>query len=95
MTTYRVNGVVLSEEEWEASCKASAKERARTEKKRKSDAAGVHPTQIKEARDLAKRQGIAIDFTPDGRAIFTSAYHRKTYLRACGIHDRNGGYGDP
>ncbi|MGH2272166.1 hypothetical protein ACQ9LF_10235 [Anaerohalosphaeraceae bacterium U12dextr] len=61
----------------------------------KSDAAGVHPSQIKEAYDHSVRIGIPTQFAPDGRAIFTGREHRKNYCRAIGLHDRNGGYGDP
>ena len=60
-----------------------------------SDAAGVHPEQIKDAREKSVRDGVPTDFTPDGRAIFTSANHRKKYCRSIGLHDRNGGYSDP
>ncbi len=61
----------------------------------KSDAAGVHPSQIGEAREHAAKVGVPTDFTPDGRAIFTSRLHRKSYCEAHGLYDRNGGYGDP
>jgi hypothetical protein len=61
----------------------------------KSDAAGVHPNQIKEAYEHSVKIGIPTQFTPDGRAIFTGKKHRKDYCRAIGLHDRNGGFGDP
>ena len=61
----------------------------------KSDAAGVHPDQIKEAHQHSIKIGIPTEFTPDGRAVFTGRKHRKDYCRAIGLHDRNGGYGDP
>lgn len=61
----------------------------------KSDAAGVHPDQIAEARSHSIKAGVPTDFTPDGRAIFTGKKHRKDYCRAIGLHDRNGGYSDP
>jgi hypothetical protein len=61
----------------------------------KSDAAGVHPNQIKEAHAHSVKIGIPTQFTPDGRAIFTGRKHRKDYCRAIGLHDRNGGFGDP
>jgi len=60
-----------------------------------SDAAGVHPDQIAEARQHSIKAGVPTEFTPDGRAIFTSRKHRKDYCRAIGLHDRNGGYSDP
>lgn len=61
----------------------------------KSDALGVHPSQIEEAREESRKMGVPTDFTKDGRAILTSARHRKRYAEAHGIYDRNGGYGDP
>jgi len=61
----------------------------------KSDAAGVHPDQIPEAKKKAAEAGIRIDFTPDGRAILESAKHRKAYCEFRSLYDRNGGYSDP
>lgn len=61
-----------------------------------SDAAGVHPDQAKEAYDHSVAAGVPTQFDREtGCAIFTSRAHRKKYLRAVGLHDRNGGYGDP
>jgi len=60
-----------------------------------SDAMGVHPDQIPEAVESAKRHGVPTDFLPDGRVEWTSPSHRKNYCRAYGVHDKNGGYGDP
>lgn len=60
-----------------------------------SDAAGVHPDQIPDAQREAKDLGVPISFHPDGRAVFTSARHRKEYCEAIGLYDRNAGYGDP
>jgi len=62
----------------------------------KSDAAGCHPDQIPEAIAAAERKGVSINFTRDGRAIFTSQKHRKEYCeRVVGLFDRSGSYGDP
>lgn len=65
-----------------------------------SDAAGVHPSQIEEARAHSIAHGVPTEFTPasqgehGGKAIFTSRKHRRDYLRICGLHDNHGGYGD-
>lgn len=59
-----------------------------------SDALGVHPDQISDARAEAERAGVRLDFTRDGRAILESRTHRRAVLRALGYHDRNGGYSD-
>lgn len=61
----------------------------------KSDALGVHPSQVNEARKESVRLGVPTDFTPDGRAILKDRKHRKKYAEAKGYYDRNGGYGDP
>lgn len=60
-----------------------------------SDAAGVAPEQVGEAMAHADSIGIPTRFLSDGRAVFESRKHRKDYCRAIGLHDRNGGYGDP
>jgi len=60
-----------------------------------SDAAGVHPDEIDQARSEALHHGVPTDFSPDGRAIFTSRAHRRKYCRSIGMHDNDGGYGDP
>jgi hypothetical protein len=60
-----------------------------------SDAAGVHPDQIGEAKTKAAAAGIRVDFHPDGRVRFESAKQRKQYCEFRGLYDRNGGYGDP
>ena len=60
-----------------------------------SDSMGVHPSQVTEAREHSKKIGIPVDFTKDGRAIFTSRQQRRDYCRHFGERDNDGGYGDP
>ena len=60
-----------------------------------SDAAGVAESQVKEAEAHSQSIGVPTHFTPDGRATFTDAKHRKTYCEKVGLYDRNGGYEDP
>ena len=59
-----------------------------------SDALAVHPDQVAEATEHAKKMGVPTDFQPDGRPILTSRSHRRAYLKTYGFHDREGGYGD-
>lgn len=60
-----------------------------------SDAAGVHPEQCGKAYEESVRIGAPTRFHPEtGQAIFESRGHRRAYLRAKGMFDRNGGYGD-
>lgn len=61
----------------------------------KSDALGVAEDQIQEATEHARKNGVPVEFTADGRAILNSAGHRKAYARLCGFRDRNAGYSDP
>lgn len=49
-----------------------------------SDAAGVHPDQIADA----KRAFPHHEFAPDGRMIFRSHSQRERVLRDLGMHDR-------
>jgi len=60
----------------------------------KSDALAVHPRQVKEATEDAKKKGVPVDFMPDGRPVFTSRTQRKRYMLAYGFYDKAGGYGD-
>jgi hypothetical protein len=49
-----------------------------------SDAAGCHPNQISAMKKLIPD----LDYTPDGKAIFKSAQHRRDCLKKLGMHDR-------
>jgi len=61
-----------------------------------SDAAGVSPTQVKEAYEHSVSIGVPTEFHPvTGQAKFESRSHRKKYLERIGMYDRNAGYGDP
>lgn len=60
-----------------------------------SDAAGVDPSQIKEQMAHDTKEGVPTEYTRSGEPILTSASHRKKYMRAQGLYDRNAGYGDP
>lgn len=60
-----------------------------------SDAAGVHPSQAEDAYKQSADIGVPTRFHPDtGQAIFESRSHRKAFLKAKGMYDRSGGYGD-
>jgi hypothetical protein len=61
----------------------------------KSEALAVHPKQIGAAVEDARKKGVSVDFTKDGRVIFRDRNHRAEYLRAYGYFDRDAGYGDP
>jgi hypothetical protein len=60
-----------------------------------SDAMGVHPSQVKEARAADERLGVPIQYEKTGEAVYESASQRKKHCEAHGFYDRNGGYSDP
>lgn len=61
---------------------------------RASDAAGIHPSQIKRAMEADKKAGVQARYLPDGRVVFESRKHEKAFLEAHGIYHRNSyGYG--
>ena len=61
-----------------------------------SSAAGVWPSQIDEATLKSRGPGmIPVTFDKEGDAIFTSRRHRKDYCESVGLHDKDGGIGDP
>ncbi len=47
-----------------------------------SDALAVHPKQVQEATESAKKKGVPTEFLADGRPKFTSARHMKAYCKA-------------
>lgn len=59
-----------------------------------SDAMGVHPDQIAEQEAAYAEQGIKARHTRDGRVIVESRQHRRQLLKANGLIDRSGGYGE-
>ena len=65
-----------------------------------SSAAGVAVSQIDEAEKRSQEPGmVPIEFSreteTEGDAIFTSRKHRKEYCESVGLHDKDGGIGDP
>ena len=59
-----------------------------------SEAAGVHPEQINEAKAYDRSHGLSVEYTPDGRPVFTNRSERRRYLAAHHMHDLQGGNGD-
>lgn len=59
-----------------------------------SEALAVHPKQVKQANDRARRHGISVEYLPDGRVKIPSRHERAKLLRLEGRHDKSGGYGD-
>lgn len=60
-----------------------------------SDRSGVNPDQREQAIQTSIDMGIPTDFDHEGDAVFRSKGHRRDYVRAVGLLDRNGGYSDP
>lgn len=60
-----------------------------------SDAAGCHPSQVKEYRqDIANHGFTGVDVSPAGDVVFSSRKERSRYLKHRGMIDRDGCYGD-
>ena len=56
----------------------------------------IREGRVAEAEAHAESIGVPTEFDKEsGDAIFRSRGHRKRYCRACGFHDKDGGYGDP
>ena len=55
-----------------------------------SVAAGVNPSDVKAEMEHCRKQGVAVNFTDDGRAIFESHAHRRQALKAMGLQDKRG-----
>ena len=60
----------------------------------KCEASGCAPGQIAENVAFLRAAGVPTQFTPDGRAIYENRQHRAKALKALGLHDKSGGYGD-
>jgi hypothetical protein len=58
-----------------------------------SDALGVHPKQIEEAKARNKKHGLNIDYTPDGRPICTDSGQRRLLCKIEGVRQKNSYYG--
>lgn len=59
-----------------------------------SEAVAVHPKQVEEAHRVAREKGVPTEYDKVGRPVFTDRGHRKAYLKAFGVKDNQGGYGD-
>ncbi len=55
-----------------------------------SDALAVHPKQIEGMKEVDKKKGVSVEYTADGRPIFTSSRQFRAYARAYG--KRHKGY---
>ena len=60
-----------------------------------STSLGVHPEQVPEERErLKKLTGHDIEFTRDGNPVLRSRAQRRAVMKAVGMHDKEGGFGD-
>lgn len=50
----------------------------------------VHPKQVKQARDRAKRHGLAVEYKDDGTVVVQSPAARKRLMKMEGYHDESG-----
>ena len=59
-----------------------------------SDGAGVHPAQANDTMEYLRSRGVSAEINSEGQVKMESQSHRRRVLKALGLHDRNGGYGD-
>ncbi len=69
-------------------------EKERLNNPKASDAMAVHPRQVPEAIESAKKKGVPTEFLKDGRPLFTSRRHQAAYIRAYGFFNKDACYGD-
>lgn len=69
-------------------------EQCRMSKPNVSEALAVHPLQIPEAMEDARRRGVPVKFDKDGCILFESRRQKADYNRAYGYINHDGGYGD-
>lgn len=55
----------------------------------KSVAFGVPPKYIEKAKKADAARGVKVEYTPGGRAIFTSQAHQNEVLKAHGAHNND------
>jgi hypothetical protein len=61
---------------------------------RLSHAMGVHRTQREEAKALDAKLGVPTEYSPDGRPEFRTRAHQKAWVKAHGLINADGAYGD-
>ncbi len=60
-----------------------------------SEGAGCHSSQVDQFRQDAREAGITgVDFTAEGKAVFSCRSARRDYMKLRGMFDRDAGYGD-
>jgi hypothetical protein len=59
-------------------------------KKVVSESLAVHPSQVQEATETAKKLGVSVEFQKDGRPVFDNSAHFRRYAKAHGY--RHYGY---
>lgn len=62
------------------------------QKKVVSESLAVHPDQVQEFVDDAKKLGVPTEFQPSGEPIFTSTDHKRRYCKAYHMRERNAYY---
>jgi hypothetical protein len=60
----------------------------------KSIAMAVHPDQVQEAAEMDVKLGVPTEYTEDGRPILRDRDHRRRFMQAHGLFDRDAGFGD-
>lgn len=99
-TTHRIDGVVVSEAEFNRRSRAKKARGAPAvsrayESPLESIAASVHPAQVQEVRKFLDNRGLrGVEVSSNGRMTFNTRSARRRYLQATAKQDNDGGYGD-
>ena len=98
MIQYRINGQVVSRKSFMRGARGIESVPMTTPPgcwPRWSDAAGIHPNQVDEARQSDLAQGVSAEYCrKTGQVKFESRRHEKQCLEAWGLYHLNGGYQD-
>lgn len=57
-----------------------------------SEAARIHTDLLDEYREYDRRRGVPTEYDKRGCPVWRSADHKARYLKAHGLHDKDGGY---
>ena len=88
---YKINGQEVARKEFVKDSKGAGQIRRSYESHQVivSEGAAVHPKDVKEARQHARKHGFAIDFDRQGRPHFTSHTQQKKYLKVLGMYNKD------
>jgi hypothetical protein len=100
---YKRNGRIVSKKEFDAIPPVSdellrgvqVRQAYQESRTGRSLAMGCHPTQAAAFNERARKMGVTgVSWDSRGHCLITSRKARRDYMKAIGLHDNDGGYGD-